>query len=201
MNQFDIQKQILLTVDVSDKTAGRIHVNSLWIRPETPGVDTDPWPWTGTYFQGVPFTLVAEAESGYTFSHWDFSDPDINWTEPVITLNELLKDSTTVKAVFKHKDTSGGEEKPIPEKFQLCQNHPNPFNPETNIRYRLPVSSDVRLEVFDILGRRVATLVDEFRQAGIHQVSWDASNAAGGLYIYRIIAGEFVQSRSMLLVK
>lgn len=74
--------------------------------------------------------------------------------------------------------------------FFLYQNYPNPFNPSTTIRYRLPVSSDVRLEVFDILGRRVAVLVDDFQQSGHHQIDFDATQLASGVYIYRLqVAG------------
>ena len=93
----------------------------------------------------------------------------------------------------------------LPEQFELGANYPNPFNPSTMIPYQLPVSMHVRLEVFNILGQRVATLVDGERPAGFHTASWDATDAAGeamgaGVYLYRL-SGEGVQAtRSMLLI-
>ncbi len=89
----------------------------------------------------------------------------------------------------------------IPGTFRLLQNYPNPFNPATVIRFELSESAQVRLAVFDVLGRHITTLVNETRQAGIHEVNFDASHLAGGTYIYRIEAGEFVESGQMLFLK
>ncbi|WP_428236046.1 BspA family leucine-rich repeat surface protein [Gracilimonas sp.] len=90
----------------------------------------------------------------------------------------------------------------LPDEFELNQNYPNPFNPTTVIRYGVPQSSEVRLEVFDMLGRKVATLVNGERQrAGWHQVNFDASRLASGMYLYRIVAGKHVQTRKMMLIK
>lgn len=92
----------------------------------------------------------------------------------------------------------------MPEKFTLSQNYPNPFNPVTNIRFGLPQPSHVKIEIFNVLGQRVATLLDEKRPAGYHVVTFDASrqgNIASGMYFYRIEAGEFMASKKMLMVK
>ncbi len=86
-------------------------------------------------------------------------------------------------------------------RFELHQNYPNPFNPVTIIGYQLPAQTDVRLEVFDVLGRRAAVLVDEVQPAGRHSTSFDASNLASGVYIYRLQAGNHVKSRQMMLIK
>jgi len=89
----------------------------------------------------------------------------------------------------------------LPEHFNLAQNYPNPFNPVTVVGYQLPVQSDVKLEVFDLLGRRVAVLVDERQAAGTHQAEFDASHLASGVYLYRLQSDDFVQTRQMVLVK
>jgi hypothetical protein len=97
--------------------------------------------------------------------------------------------------------SSVDEEEETPRHFGLSQNYPNPFNPKTTIAFQLPISSNVRLSVFDLLGREVAVLVDERMEAGNHQAVWDGGRAASGFYIYRITAGTFTRIRRMLLVK
>lgn len=89
----------------------------------------------------------------------------------------------------------------IPGSYELSQNYPNPFNPSTVISFQLPVSGGIKLEVFDMLGRKVAALVDERVAAGFHQVSFDASHLPSGIYIYRLRAGDTVLSRRMTLIK
>ena len=93
----------------------------------------------------------------------------------------------------------------LPTDFALGQNYPNPFNPSTVIPYQLPTSAHVRLEVFNLLGQRLATLVDAEQAAGIHTAQWDATDAAGravgaGVYIYRLSSGGMTESRRMVLV-
>ena len=95
--------------------------------------------------------------------------------------------------------------RPLPADFALGQNYPNPFNPSTIIPYQLPTSAHVRLEVFNMLGQRLATLVDEERSAGMHTAQWDATDAAGravgaGVYIYRLSSGGMSMSGRMVLV-
>jgi hypothetical protein len=89
----------------------------------------------------------------------------------------------------------------LPTTFALGQNYPNPFNPSTTIKYELPKASDVRLSVFDILGREVSVLVNERRDAGVHEAKFDGSNLASGLYLYRLQVRDFVQTRKILLVR
>ena len=85
--------------------------------------------------------------------------------------------------------------------FGLDQNYPNPFNPSTTIRYQIANPSQVTLEVFNILGQKVSTLVNTKQQAGVHQVRFDAAALSSGMYIYRLTAGDFVQTQKMLLIK
>ena len=89
----------------------------------------------------------------------------------------------------------------IPTEFTLNQNYPNPFNPSTTISYGLKSASDVQLTVYNVLGQKVTTLVNQKQQAGKYQVQFDASNLASGTYIYKISAGEFVSVKKLLLMK
>lgn len=88
-----------------------------------------------------------------------------------------------------------------PGKFHLDQNHPNPFNPTTEITFSLPSTTRARLVVFDVLGKKVATLVDDQLSAGDHRTRFDATNLASGIYLYRLTAGGFSETRTMLLAK
>ncbi|MBN1164054.1 MAG: S8 family serine peptidase [Candidatus Krumholzibacteriota bacterium] len=83
----------------------------------------------------------------------------------------------------------------------LFQNHPNPFNPVTEIKYSINRDCHVRLMVYDVLGRKVATLVDGFQAAGEKSITWNAGNLASGVYFYRLNAGDFMQTRKMLLLR
>ena len=85
--------------------------------------------------------------------------------------------------------------------FSLSQNYPNPFNPETVIRYSIPKAEKVSVVVYNLLGEKVARLIDERKQAGSYVVKWNASNVSSGIYFYRLQAGDFVQTRKMVLLK
>jgi 2',3'-cyclic-nucleotide 2'-phosphodiesterase/3'-nucleotidase/5'-nucleotidase len=89
----------------------------------------------------------------------------------------------------------------LPTGYQLLQNYPNPFNPSTVISFALPVSITTRLVVYDVLGRELALLVNEPTSAGKHIVSWDAAKFPAGVYFYRIAAGNYTETKKMLLTK
>ncbi|MGE5353642.1 MAG: T9SS type A sorting domain-containing protein [Acidobacteriota bacterium] len=91
--------------------------------------------------------------------------------------------------------------KASPSRFELEQNYPNPFNPSTQISFQVPEASMVTLRVFDMLGKEVATLVNEYKSAGSHTVQFNASNLPSGMYIYQLRAGENISLRKMMLLK
>jgi len=89
----------------------------------------------------------------------------------------------------------------IPSSFQLFQNYPNPFNPTTTIEFSLPERSFVKLTIYNALGQEIAVLVNEEKQAGIHRIQFNGSNLPTGVYFYRLEAGNFVDTRKMILIK
>lgn len=89
----------------------------------------------------------------------------------------------------------------VPGKFSLSQNYPNPFNPATSINFDIPVDSEVKLNLYDLSGRKVANIMNEFKAAGYYTVSFDGSGLASGAYLYKIEAGNFADAKRMLLVK
>jgi hypothetical protein len=96
---------------------------------------------------------------------------------------------------------TGVTERALPTVFALDQNYPNPFNPSTKIDFALPKESRVTLEVYNVLGQRVALLADDVRPAGYYSVSFNASHLASGLYVYRIAAGDVTMVKKMMLTK
>lgn len=88
-----------------------------------------------------------------------------------------------------------------PLSFELNQNFPNPFNPSTKIRYSVASTSFVKLKVYDILGREIAELVNEEKPAGIYEANFEGSRLASGVYIYRLQAGNFIETKKMILLK
>ena len=98
------------------------------------------------------------------------------------------------------------ETKVVPESFTLHQNYPNPFNPTTILRYNLPEQTEVTLTVYDMLGRQVTQLVNTIQEAGYRSVQWNATDSFGkpvsaGVYLYQIRAGDFMQTKKIVLLK
>ena len=123
------------------------------------------------------WTVTAETENSIRFANEPF---DLSITRNLGVSNEISED---------------------PKQFTLSQNYPNPFNPSSTIEFTLPAAVDVRLEVYNISGQLVSTLVDSRMNAGQHSVVFDASNLASGVYLYRIRAGNFMETKQMTLIK
>jgi hypothetical protein len=88
-----------------------------------------------------------------------------------------------------------------PDGFILAQNYPNPFNPTTTIQFTIVNRQSTIVNVYDLLGREVAVLVNEVKEPGTYTVQWDANGVSGGVYFYRLRAGDFVQTKRMLMLK
>ena len=89
----------------------------------------------------------------------------------------------------------------IPTQFSLSQSYPNPFNPTTNIIYQIPKNSFVSLKVYDVLGKEVATLVNELLSPGTYEATFDATKYASGVYFYKLETSDFAETKRMMLIK
>ncbi len=154
------------------------------------------------------FNSIRILKRNNSSSAWqDVSRPPINATvsynAPFITVSGLTSFSDFAAGQDSTTQLTSKDEPTKPLTFALRQNYPNPFNPTTVITYELPSLSDVRVELFDVLGRKVATLVQERKSAGIYAFTLNASNygLSSGVYFYRIQAGQFVETKKMLLLK
>jgi len=125
--------------------------------------------------------------AAYTGGASGFPAGDLNWF-PTRKSAWLLTDV--------ERTTAG-----VPQTFELSQNYPNPFNPTTNLEYSISKSSNVVLEVFNVLGQSVAKLVDEHQTPGTYRTSFDGAKLSSGVYVYRLKANDFVQTRKMVLMK
>ncbi|MCU0332411.1 MAG: PQQ-binding-like beta-propeller repeat protein [Ignavibacteriaceae bacterium] len=133
---------------------------------------------------------------------WISNISNVNTSGVAIGLNGLIAVAGSNKIkVYTAGNPVSVEDEINPEEFVLFQNYPNPFNPSTVISYRLPVSSNVTLKVFDILGNEIIKLVDGYRTIGKYEVEFDASTLTSGTYFYQLIAGSFVETKKMILMK
>ncbi|MCX8010049.1 MAG: T9SS type A sorting domain-containing protein, partial [Ignavibacteria bacterium] len=130
------------------------------------------------------------------------TDNDGVWQSGANTVNpsggtsEIVLTSVDVPLIVSVDDKEN-----LPTKYQLYQNYPNPFNPFTIIKYQLPTKDYVQIKVFSLLGAELMTLVDGMKEAGIHQVKFDAKSLASGIYYYTMRTNGFVQSKSMIILK
>lgn len=109
----------------------------------------------------------------------------------------LRSSSTTILRT----EVASTEKLSIPSDYRLEQNYPNPFNPATTIKFSLPRSGHVTLKVFDIVGREIVALVNDELTAGRYEAHWDANNVESGVYFYQLRAGDFVETKRLVLVK
>ncbi len=118
-----------------------------------------------------------------------------------VTISEMPDSARVVNFIYVDPSGIADPNQSIPSKFTLLQNYPNPFNAQTTIGYGLPQEALTTIEIFDLLGRKIVTLLNEEQQSGYYQITWNAGDRPSGVYFYRITAGNFVETRRMLLIK
>jgi hypothetical protein len=160
------------------------------------------WDLFGTWFM-VTNTEIPIDQTYYPFSigWYPHSGQGTNWAFDSPPGGNIEPEQSYCGLYFEPETTSVEENQIMPAEFSLDQNYPNPFNATTSIQYDLPEESEVTIEIYNILGRKVETLISGILPAGWHSVIWDAENQPSGVYFYRINAGENVESRNCLLLK
>jgi hypothetical protein len=140
---------------------------------------------------------------GTTIEHHDYSytDATAGDVQYFYRLEQVDRDGTITYSESKEAGGTTGVKEQKPTEFALQQNYPNPFNPTSVIEYSLPSSSHVLLELYNLLGQKIATLVNDVKAPGFYQVQVDGANLASGVYIYRLTAGQKTFVRKMALVK
>ncbi|MCJ7508474.1 MAG: T9SS type A sorting domain-containing protein, partial [candidate division Zixibacteria bacterium] len=144
--------------------------------------------------------------SDYSLVYFDFPLYFIKEGQATQLLHQALSDLGESTGVMKPLEVEDDQKTSLPSEFGLAQNYPNPFNLESNIEYSLPKDCQVKLVIYNILGQKIRTLVNEEQKAGHQRISWDGRNDKGegissGIYFYRIKAGDFIQTKRMMLLK
>ena len=189
----DIPGQNMPMINLTDGAVYNISVEGPGLK--TKFVQPDPFRyivlWEGStnahYFVRAnnPITITFTGDAMYAFL------VDVNNIDSSGELDIIFGTMTSVEEGY------GG----IPMEFELNQNYPNPFNPSTTITYALPEAAEVSLIIYNLRGESVANLVNERQSAGWHNIKWQASNLSTGIYFYKLIAGGFVQTKKMILLK
>jgi len=149
----------------------------------------------------IPASYHAFGNDGQHYNDSINQLPNAAAAESIANALHYASDHLPVIADFVFDPLVAVEKKAAALEFRLFQNYPNPFNPMTEIRYQMSEVRRVKLSVYDILGREVAVLMDEERGPGVHEVFWDASSFPSGMYFYQIRAGEYLETRKMVLMK
>ncbi len=176
--------------------------------------DTDSLEWKNVWRESYSYTtqnhlktILKETWSAefkwenYSYREISYDDFE-NWIEDVTQ----LWDSTSWLNYFRYLATwdepvTVKEDKTIVNNYHLYQNYPNPFNPSTTINYQIPKISFVTIKIYDVLGNEIATLVNEEKPTGSYEVDFDGSELTSGIYFYQLKAGNFVETKKMILMK
>jgi hypothetical protein len=158
---------------------------------------SNSWSYVG-YFDMPYDTRVATFGAGFTIAYGDFRK---NIYNQILVMNGDWADPIAAPELVSGIRNRDSWYLTLARAFQLQQNYPNPFNPMTMINYQLPITSEVEISIYNLLGQKVATLVNEQQRAGYHQVEWDASRYSSGIYYYRIEAGKYQDVKKMIFLK
>ncbi|MEE9552995.1 MAG: T9SS type A sorting domain-containing protein [candidate division Zixibacteria bacterium] len=175
-----------------------------WIPFPTPdnGINTDGEWWMIAIFL---MTTVEEVDNEIHYDTFILGNQDCNGDVVLVDFDTFEMDDADIEFSFAPlmlgEVLGVDDDIDLPDGFALSQNYPNPFNAKTTIGYDLPERSDVRIDIYNILGAKIATLIDETKPAGSHSVIWDAEDVSSGVYLYKIRAGEFTESRLSVLLK
>lgn len=151
----------------------------------------------GRFWRKASFNLTGIASEGSTVAiRFDFGADNSTHVYRGWYIDDIVSDGFGTAGPLSIDVPAG-----LPETFALEQNYPNPFNPKTNFRYHVAAQERVTLRVYDVLGREVATLVNETRTPGTYTATWDAVDVASGVYYYRMTAGAFSELKKMILMK
>jgi Secretion system C-terminal sorting domain len=142
------------------------------------------------YYRSISYLFLATSGTQVLVDAADTTSPSTG----VIPVSDITFINASITDVPHVNNT-------IPDNFNLGQNYPNPFNPATNIRFQISKSGFVSLRVYDVLGKEVATLVNEYKPAGKYEIEFNASNLSSGVYYYRLTAGSFSAVKKMILLK
>ena len=176
----------------ADDDVMQIIFDDVSLAPSMLVLDVDPM--NGTVEAGGEQELTVTADATQ-------AEPGTYTAELLITTNDPDTPTLTVDVTVTVLPTVANEDDAVPTVFALRQNYPNPFAGRTTIEYDLAVPEAVRIEVYDVTGRRVATLVDETQSAGRYEVAWEADALPSGVYVYRIEAGSFRDMQKTVLVR
>lgn len=161
---------------------------------------------TGTmYAVGENSTILKTTDGGYTWEQ-QFVDPPCDLNSVSMAHNNFdiavaVGQNGVIIRTTNGGVTSANETEKIPTEFALYQNYPNPFNPSTVIRYQLPEYSNVTLKVYDILGNEMVTLVNQYKSPGKHEIEWNASEFASGVYYYRLQTDNYSSIKKLILLR
>jgi uncharacterized protein (DUF1778 family) len=195
VNDIPYYENLVDTVSFTDKSPGEFNFAGKVKDVETPFDEL-------TFSASVvpdQITLTLDAENGLI----ELSS-DTFTGEGLLTFTTTDSDGDSVSVdiiLVVTMSTSNEDDGLMPDQFSLSQNYPNPFNPSSTIRFGIPEAAVVKLEVFNLLGQRVKSLVNARKSAGYHTVTFNASDLSSGMYIYRIQAGDFIQIKRMTLIK
>ena len=184
--KFGISGVCSLVVGRNYPAQGKVFTNSLEVKSNDS---------VNIFFKNIPVRFKAVANSGYRFVRWEGMSTS---AAPEITISPNADGS--IRALFE-KVISGVNDETQPVNFMLSQNYPNPFNPLTTISYGVPALLPVSLKVFDILGREVKVIVNEPKEPGYYEVSFDGGDFPSGIYFAKMVCGRFTKTIKMNLVK